>query len=351
MNIKALKAPGYTDEELSQLVTDLLALTKVQIEDFLGQNDLRRSGTKTEKRERIEKALNNGAVAPERLIQFLDAVTPWGKQHVYLYKGPSSSIADWKTPNWLISHLRQHRVGKYLNAALPLALPEEMKLSSILYNEGTLRITAIKKREWWEREPEYDESKHTPEGEPIALRAFIHRVTRSMVAFEWDLTTNTAFLQISQLPGRLDYEEIRGEFFELVTKWLDPRQFSLVDLRPRIQKLHELEETGTGETRSHGINYRTLQGRRLEGRSATPADPLLGEPAIDTALSAIRKSGVGHLGNFYWLPNGESNAGPNPLETEVHVIIVGFHGRVNFPTPNGEQAIRHVLSRIRSHGT
>ncbi len=351
MNIKTLKAPAYTDEELAQLVTDLLVLKKVQIEDFLGQNGLRRSGTKSEKRELIEEALHDGDLAPESIIQFLDAVIPWGKQHVYLYKGPRSSIANWKKPDWVIKHLQQHRVSKYLNATLPLALPEAMRLSSILHNNGTLRITAIKKREWWEREPEYDESKRTPEGEPIALRAFVHRVTRSMVAFEWDLTTNTAFLQISQLPGRLEYEEIRGEFFELIAKWLDPGTFSLVDLRTRIQRLHELEETGAGETRSHGINYRTLQGRRLEGRSATPADPLLGEPVIDAALSAVRKSGVGHLGNFYWLPNGESNAGPNPLEAEVHVIVVGYHSRINFPTPNGEQVIRHVLSRIRSHGT
>lgn len=83
MNIKALEAPDYTDEELSQLVTDLLVLTKAQIEDFLGQNDLRRSSTKAEKRERIEEALNDGDLAPERIIQFLDAVIPWGKQHVY----------------------------------------------------------------------------------------------------------------------------------------------------------------------------------------------------------------------------------------------------------------------------
>lgn len=101
--------------------------------------------------------------------------------------------------------------------------------------------------------------------------------------------------------------------------------------------------------RSHGINYRTLQGRRFEGKSATPADPLLGEPSIDAALTAIRKTGVGHLGNFYWLPNSGPNPQANPLDAEVHVIVVGFKNRINFPTPNDEQTVRYVLSRIRSH--
>ncbi len=45
--------------------------------------------------------------------------------------------------------------------------------------------------------------------------------------------------------------------------------FTVVDLRPPIKKLHALEETGSGETRSHGINDRTMQGRRLEGESAS----------------------------------------------------------------------------------
>lgn len=88
MSIKTLKAPGYGDEELAQLVTDLLVLKKAQIQDFLGQNKLRKSGTKAEFREWIEEALRDGDLAPECIFQFLGAVIPWGKQHVYLYTGP-----------------------------------------------------------------------------------------------------------------------------------------------------------------------------------------------------------------------------------------------------------------------
>jgi hypothetical protein len=245
--------------------------------------------------------------------------------------------------------LKKHRLGRFLNANLPLILPEKMKVSSILHDSGRIRITAIKRRDWWERSRDYDTSSTTADGDDIELRAFIHRVTRSLVAFEWNLVANNAFLQISQLPTGFDYAEVAEEFFTLVQGWLDISKFAIVDLRPPIKKLHELEESGAGETRSHGINYRTLQGRRFEGKSASPADPLLGEAAIDAALREVRKAGVGHLGNFYWLPNNATNPHVNPLDGEIHVIVVGSKSRINFPTPNDERTVRYVLSRIRSH--
>ncbi len=109
------------------------------------------------------------------------------------------------------------------------------------------------------------------------------------------------------------------------------------------------QEARRGETRSHGINYRTLQGRRFEGKSASANDPVLGDVVIDAALGAVRKSSLGHLGNFYWLPSNGNGSDRNPLEDEAHVIIVGSDNRVNFPTPNEEEVIRHELSRIRRH--
>lgn len=349
MTIKTLSPPTFTSDEQDQIVTDLLALKKVQIGDFLMRAKLPKSGTKEEIRTRIEDALSDGALSLSHIVQFLDDVIPWGKQHVYLYKGPQSSIANWRNRDWLAQLLKKHRLGKYLNSRLPLVLPEQLRVSSIVHDDDRLRVTAIKKREWWERDPEYDGSTETRDGGDVELRAFVHRVTRSLVAFEWNLVANTAFLQISQLPRGSEYDEVASEFFELIAGWLDIKQFPLLDLRRAIKKLHELEENGNGETRSHGINYRMLNGRRFEGKSASPSDPLLGEPVIDAAFGEIRKKGVGHLGNFYWLPSNGASPVINPLHSEVHVIIVGAHRRVNYPTPNVENTVRHVLSRIRTH--
>lgn len=349
MIVKALPPPEFSADEQTQIVTDLLALKKTQIGEFLARVEIPRSGTKEAIRGRIESALETGAISLAQVVLFLDEVIPWGKQHVILYKGPQSSIANWKKADWVSQVLRDHRLAKYLNAALPLALPDKMKVSSVLHDGRRLRVTAIKKREWWERNPEYDEASATREGDAIELRAFVHRVTRSLVAFEWDLNANTGFLQISQLPTGFRYDTVAQEFFDLVSAWLDINTFSIVDLRPAINKLQELEGTKTPEARSHDTKYRSLEGRVFGVRSPSPADSVLGEAPLDAALAVARKDGVGHLGNFYWLPTHATNPVVNPLEDEVHVIVVGASNRINFPTPNVEQDVRYVLSRMRSH--
>ena len=346
--LKTGSSPSFNEDEQSLIIADLLALKKEQIGEFLRGCGLPRSGTKEQFRARIEDALEEETLALEQIVHFLDSVIPWGKQHIYLFTGPDEDISDWRKTDCVSQLLKQHRMGKYLNAQLPLVLPEKMKVSSILHDSNRLRITAIKRRDWWERDTDYDESSETDEGEEVELRAFVHRVTRSLVAFEWDLVANVAALQISQLPTGFDYADVCTEFFELIENWLDRSMFTPVDLRPAIKALHALEETGAGETRSHGINYRTLQGRRFEGRSASASDPLLGEASIDAALTAVRKAGIGYLGNFYWLP-GPANPGTNPLQAECHVTVFAFKHRINFHTPNDEQTVRYVLSRIRSH--
>lgn len=346
-NIPATGA--FTHDEQDLIITDLLALKKTQIREFLGRHRLTKAGTKEEIRTRLEEALEKESLSLAQIVQFLDEVIPWGKQHVYLYKGPQTSIANWRKPDWLENHLKKHRCGKYLNASLPLVLPEKMKVSSIWHDARRLRVTAIKRRDWWERDTRYDRSTATAAGEDVELRAFVHRVTRGLVAFEWDLVANNAFLQISQLPSGFDYADVAEEFFELIDAWLDRSLFTSCDLRPPITQLHALEESGSGETRSHGIDYRTLQGRQFGGKSASPADPLLGEASIDAALRAIRKSGIGHTGNFYWVPNNGAGPAHCPFESDIHVILVGFKNRINFPTPNDEKTVRYVLSRIRRH--
>lgn len=113
-------------------------------------------------------------------------------------------------------------------------------------------------------------------------------------------------------------------------------------------KLHELEETGNSEARSHSIGYRTIGGRAVSAQSPTPRDSVLGEQALDNALSGIRRQGVGHIGNFYWLSSFMNPSNKNPLEKEVHTIIVGNKQRINFTTPNKKEDMEYVLSRVRA---
>lgn len=346
--IKLLPPHDYPEEERQALIDFVLALRKPQIQELLGQLELPRSGTKPDLRKRLQDALDEGRVTYEQLVEFLDSVAPWGKQHVFLYNGPRGDLKEWKDPGHVRGLLKQHRLGKLFNARLPLVLPDKLTLSSVTHVDGRLRVTAVQKQEYTERAPEHDGQKETDEGEKITLRAYMHHLSRTIVAFEWDLDANTAMLQITQLHRDTLYEEVAEAFFALLANWLDIKLFGLVDLRRAIHRLHELEGNGQAEARSHGIHYRSLQGRRVSAHSPSPRDSVLGEAVIDRAMESVGKNGVGHLGNFYWLPGIRPGAASNPLNGDVHVIIVGDKSRINFPTPNTEDVVRYVLHRVRA---
>jgi len=348
-SIRTLPPPEYTNDEKLMLIDFLLALKKTHLRDFFRELDMPRSGTKAEMRERLQDALAEERLSYQQIVEFLDSVAPWGKQHVILYDGPRRDLQSWKDRDLLLNHLKQHRVGKYLNARLPLVLPDVLTLSSITHRDAKLRVTAVQKREYTERAPEHDGEKSAPDGTQIVLRAYAHHVDRTLVTFEWDLVANTAMLQITQLRGDRFYEQVAREFFDLVSTWLDiENMFTLVDIRGTIRSLHELEERGRAEARSHGIQYRSLQGRRLSAHSPSPRDSVLGEDYIDNAMVGVRENGVGHLGNFYWLAGGNGETRETPLNGDVHVILVADKDRINFPTPNSEDVVRYVLHRVRA---
>jgi len=347
-SIKLLGPPDYSAKEQQALIDFVLALRKSHVQNFLKQAELPKSGTKEDLRERLQEALDGGDLTYAQLVDFLDSVAPWGKQHVFLYQGPRGDVQTWKDPDHTLRLLKEHRLGKFFNARLPLILPEKLTLSSVTHANGRLRITAVQKQEYLERTPQHDDERKTERGERITLRAYVHHLTRTLAAFEWDPHANVAMLQITQLQREGDYATVAEQLSQLIKPWLDIKQFGAVELRRVIHNLHELERKGQAEARSHGVHYRSLRGRRISAHSPTPRDSVGGEPYIDEALDSVRKHGLGHLGNFYWLKGTQPGPAANPLTGEVHVIIVGANSRINFPTPNTEDVVRYVLHRVRA---
>ncbi len=337
-----------TEEERDQVITYFFALRKSIIQEFLEEQGLPKSGTKEELRARISDALDEGTFDYTALVAALDAVAPWGKQHVLLFDGPPDPGTGWTDPGWVHDRLRQHRLGGLFNAPLPLILPPTLRLSSIEHRLDRLRVTAVERRETWERDETLDERKETEEHEEVRLHAFVRVVTRGFIAFDWNLVANTAFLQVSQLPAHATYADAVARFTTLTRGWLPLDRFTPVPVSPTIKKLHELEPTAATEARSHNIDYRTLLGRRLAASSASAQDSVLGEAVIDEALANVREQAVGRIGNFYWLPGHGPAPAQNPLTEELHIVLVAEGHRTNFMVPSSEAVIRYVLQRVRT---
>ena len=79
----------------------------------------------------------------------------------------------------------------------------------------------------------------------IELRAFLHQVARGIVIFTWDLVSNTAVLQISQLESNSKYQEMETKFAKMIASWLKLESFNKIDLNRVIRRLYDLELSGT----------------------------------------------------------------------------------------------------------
>jgi hypothetical protein len=344
---KVLKPPRYTMEEIELLLTYVARLRKDALQKFLADRNLVRSGNKVEVVTRLQAAIDSQALSHDDLIELLDEVEPWGKQHIVLYAGTNSAVRSWQDPNWVSSHLKSNRVHKYLNQRTPLLLPTRLRLSTIEHDASHLRVVAVERRVGYERDEDLDQGTEDPDGEEVELRAYVRRVTRGLITFDWDLHANEAFLQVTQLPTHARYEDAIARFTDLVSDWLPINTFRQVDIRAAIAELQRLETQGRGAVRSHRIDIAAPDGRRLGGVSGSAAQPLLGNTDIDAALEAVRNNGgVGHLGNFYLLPDASDPSNP-VTEGEVHVILMGNRGRTNLMTPQTEEVVRYAIRRIR----
>jgi len=67
------------------------------------------------------------------LVNFLDAIAPWGKQHVFLYNGPESEIEKWRREEYCINMLKENGLLEYLNSYFPLILPINYSIINRIY--------------------------------------------------------------------------------------------------------------------------------------------------------------------------------------------------------------------------
>jgi hypothetical protein len=324
--------------DLTLVLDHVEALTKPVLAAWLKERGLAKSGTKEAQRTRIEDALQDGRLKPTDLTALLDEQVPWGKQHVFLQGAASSPPGRLRDSASFEKHLREHDIPVSLLQTSPdVLLPEELQLIRIEHSVSALRVTAIERREGLFRETEYDE---VSDDHKIVYKAYRRETVRGYTVFEWDFTTNTAAIHISQLPAHASYDDARARLTSLLSSWLPIHSFPDFDLRKSLRVLHKEEEAGSSLTRSQSIEYNTLKNRRMGAKHSSVGGGLVGEPIVDAAMKAVRQSGTPRQANLYWL---QSPAKPD----EVHVYVHAENKRVSFPTNNDEPCVRYVLRELR----
>ena len=346
--IQATTTAKLKKSEKEQLVSELVALTTEQRLDFMAANSLPISlSNKGEVRERISDGLKAGDFGHEAIIGYLDSVVPWGKQHVFLFKGPKLELKKtWQKKSWVMNHLKQNaeKIHDLVGNPRFVGLPDELTPVSVEFTRERFAINMVRRRDWVDRDSTFDKKSKTPAGEAVELRAFVHRSIRNFVAFEWDLKRNAAVLRISQLAGKVKYETVKDEFTDLVADWLNLGTFEVLDIQSAIRKLLTQEKNGAGITQSHHYQVETMAGRTVSSSSNSSDLSVFGEKTTDKVFESIPASAIGNVGNFFWLP-----LPGNPLSEKFRVELVGSKKRVNFTAPSSKPIVERVLSDIRKH--
>lgn len=337
-----------TEGEL--LIDILLGLRIDRVRVFMDRVGLPRSGTKAELRDRAEAGLGDGTFSIDRLIDYLDEVEPWGRQHAILLEAEPSAATGWRQSAATRRRLAEAGVEELLDHRQRQRLPENLSLSSISVEGDVVRIVAVERRDYDERDPDHDPLPHTEDGQLIVYKAYRHVVTRGLLTLRWNTATRAAALHISEGFGRYDYDDALTRFGALVVDFLDLDRFSTKQIGKAIRKLHEDERAGNGEIRSHRVGYESRGGRTVEATSPSTNISVVGEQVVDDAMEEVAGVSTGRIGNFFWLPGKGPTPAQNPLGDRrgLHVIVIAAASRVHFMVPSDENSVTYVLQRIRA---
>lgn len=317
------------------LLNSVMAQKAQHARVLLGSKGLTKTGTKHELREKLAEALDNGIVTTDDLVEILDDVESWGRQHVFLYETPNAG-SHIKQKSGLQSTLKNIGWNVTLNEPQNLIMPISKSVRLVSLNENVLRVEWIETRKWTERVQDQDYAEEI-DGEEVVFQATKKRHQRAISAFEWNLMDQTAALFIHQLPSGTRYKQEEEAFRALLRPLVDLDTFDEIRMKRAITKIKD--QKGIRERRT---NYVAATGSKLSMQSSGRAMTIGAEPELKEVRDLIKQSklmGAAFL-NCFWEANSE-------LEQEVHTHMDVFDCRVGFLGQYTEESVRYVLSRIR----
>ncbi len=284
----------------------------------------------------------------EEILAFLAEHEPAGKQHVFLYRVDRGVDEAWRDTSAVRQAIQAADLEQLLDAELPVAMPEDLTLSSILLSGDEVEITAVEARHYTEHLEDLDRPEEIEDGTQIEWRAYAHRVARSTARLRWHLGQRTAELHVTQATERGTirnyYDEVVNRFTQQVSAFLDFTAFSPLDLHKVLYKLGQFEQDGQALTRSREAYFESPGGSHVRARSPSKEASVYSEPVVRQALGPVDTPTSGQGGNLYWLHSAASGI----LEEDLHTVIVAADSRIHFMRPSSLNAIGYVLGQVRS---
>jgi hypothetical protein len=342
---------GSLSEEFQRelLIEYLYTHKKIYLQNFFADKSLPYSYSKRVLKDKLSSYAQAGQQQLDDLINLLDKIEGWGRQHVYLYTAPSTLSAEWRQEEVVRRYLTRSGHEGLLNQKKTLILPDEPTLTSIEWTPDRVRFIWVEKRVWHDRDTTKDETIITRREksdfirEQIVLRAYRVRLSRGLITFDWDLNTNHAMMLIQRLPRGNQYVSTRDTFEKALTSIFAINTFEKARVSRSLRSIENCDET-----RRHHMTFQSTHNRGTIAVTSPHKkyDVFSHDSVIERARNALDIDATGLLGNFYWKPVA------GQLSCEVYTHIYGIDDndqRVGILAEHTEEDVRYVLSRIRAH--
>ncbi len=310
--------------------------SKTQVQVYLKQWRIPRSGTWSTVREHITKGVRSRKTSLDELVELLEEVEEHGNQYVFLYDLDLRNAGPIRTRQGFKRALTREERRKALDQIIVIEKPpEEPTLTSARYTDNQAKLKWVQKKTF-----------RRPLGETISGRIVTVRYeivsVRAVDLALFNLEEKYAYICLHKVEsGVRNYRDKLSNFLQRLTRFVPEDALKPVDLGSVLKKIGE---PTFSEVRRRRHQQRDDYGNVFDVSSATETNDI-----FDGGFYKDGRAGyTGHLAdlhaNAYWKPI------PGGLEREIHTILP-YRQCVNcvvFMQRCLRDERDYVLSRIRA---
>lgn len=334
------------------------SLTAGHVHEFMRRHEVAgRSKNKPDLLDIIQKEIGKPGLTWDSLIEYLDEVELYQKQHVVLMRAVDDTEDQWDEQT-LKEATTQAGYGSLWGVSVRLAAPENLELASIKVDGDFFSVHAVGQRTYVHRNQDLERG-YTAPNPDSEIRVYETVRVRAWARLELDLKSGNALIRCTKMPTKSVQDSLVKAFDELISPWFPMLAFRVVDLAKAISTLHRDEGNTPCEARVQEVGYRTVSGLQTVVKSSAGTSSISGHgAALDDAVKALRTNGTAARGVFHFLPpqttgasasGANSNGTPvNPLTHERRVALSAADGVVQFSKATPQPELEHALRRIRS---
>ena len=199
---------------VQQLADCLLDQNLKYTRSLLEEYGVKSVGDQEGLRQLLVNALLSNQVPFHSAKELLHNVEPW-PSHIYFFKAAPELCSQFDSFQKLKRMLSAKELVHLLNRDRTIEIPASMKIESIQFEDGVVRVYMISRRTWKMRDLSGDDVRTDR-----VLLCYKPCVARAASIFEIDTATGQAFLSIPQLQKKSSYSAEKDRLLRLLTSGL-----------------------------------------------------------------------------------------------------------------------------------